>query len=171
MYKGKHSVNISNFDLEGQCPNLLMCKTYFGLFCMKQVILESFIILMRKIVLEAKFAKGITKYNSSVGQGICATYFELWEQRWPGHRCYNREGWWPASPSCSTSPMPPMFYTDIWIKFASIENLDEKGGLTTIWKYGHMQMHVAIHQETRQVFECRTLFCPRYFYFKRNFDV
>ena len=32
-----------------------MCKTYFGLFCMKQVILESLIILMRKIVLEAKF--------------------------------------------------------------------------------------------------------------------
>ena len=34
---------------------------------------------------------------------------------------------------------------------------------------GHMlRMHAAIHQETRQVFECPTLFCPRYFYFKRN---
>ena len=34
---------------------------------------------------------------------------------------------------------------------------------------GHMlKMHEAIHQETRQVFECPTPFCPRYFYFKRN---
>ena len=37
------------------------------------------------------------------------------------------------------------------------------------FKEGHMlRMHAAIHQETRQVFECPTPFCPRYFYFKRN---